>query len=361
MMGNYHVRCGAGEKPEVPAPEAYLSLLALPDGFTSLLSTMRSRNISSVIIIQNMAQIKALFEKEWETIPGNCDTLIFLGGNEVETHKYISELMGKQTIDKRSSSESKGRQGSFSNSFDVLGRELMLPDEVRKMDGTKCLVFIRGFYTIMDDKIHTNELPLWQEVNELEKTFTFDARVERAKRRQDKGSLRLYTDEEIKGAMAEQRKEEEEHQTQCSLAQMEGREPPEKPKRRIIEVSLAELYQSYQEIEDSHRQFDEELLHRGMHEEEDDAGMSQPDVDWDAWGMESDEAGRDMEETEDFASILEQHGFEAEQILILSELEDALTMDEILQQFSPDTIPELMEMLAEDILKEKTQSFAEGS
>ena len=98
--------------------------VALPDDYCSLLSTMRSREISSVIIIQNLAQIKALFKETWETIPGNCDTLIYLGGNEQSTHKYISELLGKGTIDKRSSGETRGRQGSSSRNYDVLGRDM---------------------------------------------------------------------------------------------------------------------------------------------------------------------------------------------------------------------------------------------
>ncbi|SCP97755.1 type IV secretion system protein VirD4 [Anaerobium acetethylicum] len=128
------------------------SNVALPDDYCSLLSTMRSREISSIIIIQNLAQIKALFKDTWETIPGNCDTLVYLGGNEVSTHKYISELLGKGTIDKRSSGETKGRNGSSSRNFDVLGRELLTPDEARKLDNRKCLIFIRGFNPILDDK-----------------------------------------------------------------------------------------------------------------------------------------------------------------------------------------------------------------
>ena len=126
--------------------------VALPDDFCSLLSTMRSREISSVIIIQNLAQIKALFKDTWETIPGNCDSLIYLGGNEQSTHKYISELLGKGIIDKKSSGETRGRQGSSSRNFDVLGRELMTPDEARKLDNKKCLIFIRGFDPIVDNK-----------------------------------------------------------------------------------------------------------------------------------------------------------------------------------------------------------------
>lgn len=128
------------------------SNVALPDDFCSLLSTMRSREISSVIIIQNLAQIKALFKDTWETIPGNCDTLIYLGGNEQSTHKYISELLGKGTIEKKSSGETRGRQGSSSRNYDVLGRELMTPDEVRNMSNRKCLIFIKGFNPIFDDK-----------------------------------------------------------------------------------------------------------------------------------------------------------------------------------------------------------------
>lgn len=126
--------------------------VALPDDYCSLLSTMRSREISSIIIIQNFAQLKALFKDTWETVPGNCDTFIYLGGNEQSTHKYVSELLGKGTIDKKSSGETKGRQGSSSRNYDVLGRELFTPDEVRKLDNKKCLIFIRGFDPVMDDK-----------------------------------------------------------------------------------------------------------------------------------------------------------------------------------------------------------------
>ena len=126
--------------------------VALPDDFCSLLSTMRSRRISSIIIIQNLAQIKALFKDTWETITGNCDTLVYLGGNEKSTHQYISEMLGKSTIDKRSTGETRGVHGSASRNYDVLGRELMTPDEVRNMSNRKCLIFSKGFNPIFDDK-----------------------------------------------------------------------------------------------------------------------------------------------------------------------------------------------------------------
>ena len=135
--------------------------VALPDDYCSLLSTMRSREISSVIIIQNLAQLKALFKDTWETIPGNCDTLVYLGGNEQSTHEYISKLLGKATIDKKSSGETRGRQGSSSRNYDVLGREIMMPDEVRKMDNKKCLIFIRGFDPILDDKFRPFGHPMF--------------------------------------------------------------------------------------------------------------------------------------------------------------------------------------------------------
>ncbi len=139
------------------------SNVALPDDYCSLLSTMRSREISSVIIIQNLAQIKALFKDTWETIPGNCDSLVYLGGNEQSTHKYISELLGKATIDKKSSGETRGRQGSSSRNYDVLGREIMTPDEVRKMDNKKCLIFIRGFDPVLDNKYNPFKHPVFSQ------------------------------------------------------------------------------------------------------------------------------------------------------------------------------------------------------
>jgi len=147
----------------LPVPVAFwldeFANVALPDGFTEIISTMRSRNISANIILQNKAQLQALFKDTYQAIIGNCDTLIYLGGNEPETHKYITEMLGKYTLGKRSSSESLGSKGSASSNFDVVGRELMTPDEVRRMDNKKELVFIRGCNPIMDDKYHTLESP----------------------------------------------------------------------------------------------------------------------------------------------------------------------------------------------------------
>ena len=114
---------------------------------------MRSRNISVSIIIQNVAQLKALFEKQWESIMGNCDEMLYLGGNETGTHKLISEsYLGKQTIDTNTYGKSTGRSGNYSTNYQITGRELMTPDEVRMMDNRYALLFIRGERPIMDEK-----------------------------------------------------------------------------------------------------------------------------------------------------------------------------------------------------------------
>ena len=121
-------------------------------GFTRELATMRSRNISASTIIQNMAQIKELYKDSWETIPGNSDSILYLGGNESSTHEYISKMLGKATIDTRTHGETKGRSGSWSTNFQMSGRELLTPDEVRKLDNNYCLLFIRGAKPVMDLK-----------------------------------------------------------------------------------------------------------------------------------------------------------------------------------------------------------------
>ena len=126
--------------------------VALPDEFDKLLSTMRSREISVSIIIQNLAQLKALFEKQWESIVGNCDEFLYLGGNEQSTHEYVSKLLGKETIDLNTYGQSRGRNGNYSTNWQIAGRELMTPDEVRMLDNQYALLFIRGERPVMDLK-----------------------------------------------------------------------------------------------------------------------------------------------------------------------------------------------------------------
>lgn len=126
--------------------------VALPDEFDKLLATMRSREISVSIIIQNLAQLKTLFEKQWESIVGNCDEFIYLGGNEQSTHEYVSKLLGKETIDTNTYGQSKGRNGSYSTNWQIAGRELLMPEEVRMLDNRYSLVFIRGERPVRDFK-----------------------------------------------------------------------------------------------------------------------------------------------------------------------------------------------------------------
>lgn len=127
--------------------------VALPDEFDKLLATMRSREISVSIIIQNIAQLKALFEKQWESIIGNCDTFLYLGGNESSTHKLISEsYLGKETIDTNTYGKSTGRSGNYSTNYQISGRELLTQDEVRMLDNRYALLFIRGERPLQDEK-----------------------------------------------------------------------------------------------------------------------------------------------------------------------------------------------------------------
>jgi len=126
--------------------------VSLPDDFDKILSVMRSRGVSVSIILQNMAQLKALFEKQWESIVGNCDEFVYLGGNEQSTHKYVSELLGKATIDTNTYGKSDGLKGNFSTNYQNTGRELMTADEVRLLDNRYAILFIRGERPIIDLK-----------------------------------------------------------------------------------------------------------------------------------------------------------------------------------------------------------------
>ena len=118
--------------------------VSLPDDFDKILSFMRSRWVSVSIILQNPAQLKALFEKQWESIVGNCDEFLYLGGDEQSTHKYVSKLLGKETIDTNTYGKSSGRSGNYSTNYQISGRELMTPDEVRMLDNRYALLFVLG-------------------------------------------------------------------------------------------------------------------------------------------------------------------------------------------------------------------------
>lgn len=147
---------------ELPVPVHFLmdefANVALPDEFDKLLSTMRSRQIFVSIILQNLAQIKALYKDSWESILGNCDETYYLGGNEQSTHKYISELLGKETLDTNTYGKSEGRSGNYSTNYQQTGRELLTADEVRLLDNNYGLLFIKGERPVKDKKYDLPEL-----------------------------------------------------------------------------------------------------------------------------------------------------------------------------------------------------------
>lgn len=146
-----HIHGGA-----LPIPVHFLmdefANVSLPDDFDKILSVMRSRGVFVSIILQNLAQLKALFEKQWESIVGNCDEFLYLGGNEQSTHKYVSELLGKETIDTNTYGKSSRRSGNYSTNYQISGRELLTPDEVRMLDNRYAILFIRGELPVMDLK-----------------------------------------------------------------------------------------------------------------------------------------------------------------------------------------------------------------
>lgn len=141
---------------ELPVPVHFVmdefANVALPDEFDKLLATMRSRQIFVSIIIQNLAQLKALYKDAWESLVGNCDTLYYLGGNEQSTHKFMSEYLGKETLDTNTYGKSSGKSGSYSTNYQQAGRELLTADEVRLLNNDYALLFIRGELPIVDKK-----------------------------------------------------------------------------------------------------------------------------------------------------------------------------------------------------------------
>lgn len=138
--------------------------IPIPEEFDKCLATMRSRGISASIIIQNLAQLKSMFKGDrdmWETVMGNCDTLLYLGGNETSTHEVISKMLGKATIDTRSYGLSRGRNGNYSTNKQIVGRELLLPNEVREIDNEYGVLFIRGAKPVWDRKFRLEHHPMY--------------------------------------------------------------------------------------------------------------------------------------------------------------------------------------------------------
>jgi len=157
VTGNCHARCEAGEKLEIVS-KAYLSLFGVIPNFEKLIATIRSREISATVILQTKSQLKDIYKEAAETIIGNCDSEVFLGGKEVGTLESITKMLGKQTID--SYNTSKAKSGG-STSYQKMGRELMSVDEVAVMDNRKCIVQIRGERPFFSDKYDTSKHRHW--------------------------------------------------------------------------------------------------------------------------------------------------------------------------------------------------------
>ena len=174
MMGNYHARCGAGEKPEVVTPEAYLSLFGQIPKFDKLIATIRSREISASIILQSKAQLKSIYKDNAETIEGNCDTFLFLGGKEKSTLKDLAEILGKETIDTYNTSDTRGTTQSYGVNYQKLGRELMSQDRLALMDGGKCILQVRGVRPFFSDKVDITKHEMYKELSDFDKKNQFD-------------------------------------------------------------------------------------------------------------------------------------------------------------------------------------------
>ena len=168
MMGNCHVRCGAGENSEIISKN-YLSLLGTIPRFEELLATMRSMEISANVIIQNLSQLKKMYKDSWENVLGNCDSLLFLGGQEPTTLEHVSKTLGKETIDTRSRNRTKGKNGSTSENDGILGRELMTVDELKVMKDNECILFVRGLYPFFCDKFVIEKHPNYKLLEDSDK------------------------------------------------------------------------------------------------------------------------------------------------------------------------------------------------
>ena len=166
-----HVRCLLDE---------FANIGQIPN-FDKLIATIRSREISASIILQSQSQLKTIYKDAADTIVGNCDSTLFLGGKEKGTLKEISELLGKETIDSLSQSENRGAQTSHGLSYQKLGKELMTQDEIAVMDGGKCILQLRGVRPFFSDKFDITKHPRYQYLSDADKRNVFD--VERYMKR----------------------------------------------------------------------------------------------------------------------------------------------------------------------------------
>lgn len=177
-----HVRCMLDE---------FANIGQIPN-FEKIISIIRSREISVDVIVQNIAQIEALYDKQAGTIVGNCDTTLFLGSGEEKTMKSISDRIGKTTVDHRNSSTTKGQQGSYSLQEQILGRELITPDEVGRMNNSECILFIRGLKPFKSQKYDLTKHPNYKKTGDYNKEYMFDISTYTPKRTEEEFNIDDY-------------------------------------------------------------------------------------------------------------------------------------------------------------------------
>ena len=159
----FHVRCLLDE---------FANVGTIPR-FEELLATMRSMEISANVIIQNLSQLKKMYKDSWENVLGNCDSLLFLGGQEPTTLEHVSKTLGKETIDTRSHNRTRGKNGSTSENDGILGRELMTMDELKVMKDNECILFVRGIYPFFCDKFVIEEHPNYKLLEDADKNNAY--------------------------------------------------------------------------------------------------------------------------------------------------------------------------------------------
>ena len=173
VTGNCHARCGVGENPEITS-KGYLSLFGQIPKFDKLIATIRSREISASIILQSQSQLKTIYKDAADTIVGNCDVTLFLGGKEKSTLKEISEVLGKETIDTYNTSETRSNTNSYGLNYQKLGKELMSQDEIAVMDGGKCILQLRGVRPFLSDKYDITKHPKYKLLSDYDIKNAFD-------------------------------------------------------------------------------------------------------------------------------------------------------------------------------------------
>lgn len=184
-------QCGGQLKYHVRLLLDEFANIGLIPKFDKLIATIRSREISASIILQSQSQLKTIYKDAAETIIGNCDTMLFLGGKESSTLKEISETLGKETIDLYNTSDTRGQSPSFGTTYQKTGKELMSRDELSVMDGSKCILQLRGVRPFLSDKFDITKHKRYKELSDFDKKNAFD--VERYL----KHELRLRMDEEF--------------------------------------------------------------------------------------------------------------------------------------------------------------------